>query len=207
MYFETVRFDNDWTVNLFEVTIRALGGLLSSHLIATQLQQEASLLHTSPTHGEMEYEETERYGALSTYQLQLIAELEEYLLIDDIDITHQTSTQQNQQQQQQQQPQSKSPISCNDYQYHLLKQAERTKNRGYFVEYKAEFLKLAVDLGLRLLPAFQTKTGVPYSRINLKSGVPKGETPHNCLAGAGTLLLEFATLGRLSGYSIFEVFI
>jgi hypothetical protein len=31
--------------------------------------------------------------------------------------------------------------------------------------YKGELLKMAVDLGERLLPAFQTPTGLPYARV------------------------------------------
>ena len=36
--------------------------------------------------------------------------------------------------------------------------------------------ELAEDLGLRMLPAFNTETGIPYGTVNLQSGVPKGET-------------------------------
>ena len=37
-------------------------------------------------------------------------------------------------------------------------------------------LTLAVDLGERLLPAFSTVTGIPYGTVNLRSGVPIGES-------------------------------
>eukprot|EP00005_Dracoamoeba_jomungandri_P003289 CAMPEP_0174254540 /NCGR_PEP_ID=MMETSP0439-20130205/3853_1 /TAXON_ID=0 /ORGANISM="Stereomyxa ramosa, Strain Chinc5" /LENGTH=787 /DNA_ID=CAMNT_0015336175 /DNA_START=45 /DNA_END=2408 /DNA_ORIENTATION=+ len=64
-------------------------------------------------------------------------------------------------------------------------------------------LDLAIDLGNRLLPAFSTPTGIPYQHVNLRHGVPK-TVPHvTCLAGAGTLLLEFGTLSRLSGDPIY----
>jgi len=71
--------------------------------------------------------------------------------------------------------------------------------------YNGEFLRLAEDLGNRLLPAFETPTGIPYSRINLMHGILKGETIETCTAGAGTLLLEFGVLSRLTGESKFEV--
>ncbi len=37
--------------------------------------------------------------------------------------------------------------------------------------YSDELLKLAKDLGYRLLPAFNTTTGLPYGRINLLHGM------------------------------------
>mmetsp|Transcript_166 Transcript_166/g.325 ORF Transcript_166/g.325 Transcript_166/m.325 type:complete len:769 (-) Transcript_166:1192-3498(-) len=63
--------------------------------------------------------------------------------------------------------------------------------------YNNSMLLLAEDLGSRLLPAFSSRTGIPYSRVNLRRGVLPGESPENCLAGAGTLMLEFGLLSRL----------
>ncbi len=65
-------------------------------------------------------------------------------------------------------------------------------------------LTLAEDLGRRLLPAFDTPTKLPYGTINLRRGVPLGETPVTCVAGAGTFLLEFGALSRLTGDVRFE---
>jgi ER degradation enhancer, mannosidase alpha-like 2 len=48
-------------------------------------------------------------------------------------------------------------------------------------------MRLAVDLGERLLPAFVTPTGIPYGTVNLRYGVPVGETEIASTAGAGTL--------------------
>ncbi|KAG9034693.1 alpha mannosidase-like protein [Tulasnella sp. JGI-2019a] len=70
--------------------------------------------------------------------------------------------------------------------------------------YRGELLEMALDLGQRLLPAFDTPTGLPYARVNLRTGVPPGETNQTCAAGAGTLLLEFTVLSRLTGDSRFE---
>ena len=58
---------------------------------------------------------------------------------------------------------------------------------------------LAADLGDRLLPAFDTATGIPYGTVNLRRGVPNGETPISSTAGAGSLLLEFEALSRVTG--------
>ena len=69
--------------------------------------------------------------------------------------------------------------------------------------YKGLLLKLAIDLGERLLPAFDTATGIPYGTVNLRHGVPKGETMISSTAAAGTLMMEFEVLSSLSGDSRF----
>jgi hypothetical protein len=47
---------------------------------------------------------------------------------------------------------------------HLL--AEDFHNKGQLNNpYNGQFLHLAQDLGIRLLPAFSTPTGLPYSRV------------------------------------------
>lgn len=73
-----------------------------------------------------------------------------------------------------------------------------------FSNYSGELLTLAVDLADRLLPAFSSPTGIPYPRINLRTGLVRGETSETCSAGAGSLLLEFGTLSRLTGNPIYE---
>ncbi|KAG8516849.1 ER degradation-enhancing alpha-mannosidase-like protein 1, partial [Galemys pyrenaicus] len=71
--------------------------------------------------------------------------------------------------------------------------------------YDNELLHLAHDLAVRLLPAFEnTKTGIPYPRVNLKTGVPPDSNNETCTAGAGSLLLEFGILSRLLGDPTFE---
>ncbi len=57
-------------------------------------------------------------------------------------------------------------------------------------------LALADDLGVRLLPAFESKTGMPYMYINLKSGAVRGDVSNP--AEIGTLLLEFGALSKLT---------
>lgn len=65
--------------------------------------------------------------------------------------------------------------------------------------YRNELLKLAVDLGERLMPAFETPTGIPYGTVNLRNGVPVGETTIASTAGAGSLSMEFTMLSVLTG--------
>ncbi|KAL2124694.1 hypothetical protein VTJ04DRAFT_1059 [Mycothermus thermophilus] len=94
--------------------------------------------------------------------------------------------------------------------------------------YDGQLLRLAHDLAQRLLPAFYTKTGMPYPRVNLRHGIPfyvnsplhkdpaRGSSPpprpdngspeitETCSAGAGSLVLEFTVLSRLTGDPRFE---
>ncbi|XP_015265066.1 PREDICTED: ER degradation-enhancing alpha-mannosidase-like protein 1 [Gekko japonicus] len=116
---ETVSFDTDSTVQVFEATIRVLGSLLSAHIIITDAKQP--------------------FGDMTI--------------------------------------------------------------KGY----DNELLHMAHDLAVRLLPAFEnTKTGIPYPRVNLRTGVPSDSNNETCTAGAGSLLVEFGILSRLLGDSTFE---
>jgi hypothetical protein len=62
-------------------------------------------------------------------------------------------------------------------------------------------LALAEDLGNRLLPVFESPTGIPYRYVNLKTGKVHGEKTNP--AEAGTLLIEFGTLAKLTRRPIF----
>ncbi|KAJ1678841.1 hypothetical protein EV182_003250, partial [Spiromyces aspiralis] len=119
-------FDIDSVVQVFEVTIRMLGGLLSAHMIASD--EGANLLGMAPV------------------------------------------------------------VSPNGRR-----------------RYSGELLGLAKDLGYRLLSAFEeSPSATPYSKVNLRHGVPEDSSFSTCSAGAGTLLLEFAALSRLTNETIFE---
>jgi hypothetical protein len=60
------------------------------------------------------------------------------------------------------------------------------------------YLEKAVDLGDRLLYAFDTKSGIPYSGITLYNGKPVGFGPSST-AEATTIQLEFKYLSHLTG--------
>ena len=62
-------------------------------------------------------------------------------------------------------------------------------------------LHLAEDLGHRLLPAFDSPTGMPYMYVNLHTGKASGATSNP--AEIGTLVLEYGTLSKLSGDPIY----
>jgi hypothetical protein len=92
------------------------------------------------------------------------------------------------------------------------------------LRYNGQLLRLALDLAQRLLPAFYTATGMPYPRVNLRHGIPfylnsplheygngvpfdadgSPEITETCSAGAGSLVLEFTVLSRLTGDPRFE---
>lgn len=98
--------------------------------------------------------------------------------------------------------------------------------------YDGQLLRLAVDLANRLMPTFYTETGLPYPRVNLRHGIPfyensplnvktkkakddkqkpkysyvasSAEVTETCSAGAGSLVLEFTVLSRLTGNGRYE---
>jgi mannosidase alpha-like ER degradation enhancer 2 len=62
-------------------------------------------------------------------------------------------------------------------------------------------LALAEDLGNRLLPVFNSPTGLPYRYVNLRTGKVRGDVTNP--AETGTLLLEFGMLSQLTGKPVF----
>ncbi|MFA6540821.1 MAG: glycoside hydrolase family 47 protein [Bacteroidota bacterium] len=64
-----------------------------------------------------------------------------------------------------------------------------------------KMLSLAQELANRLLPAFDSPTGMPYVYINLATG--KREKPLSNPAEIGTLLIEFGTLSKLTGNPVY----
>ncbi|XP_063334803.1 uncharacterized protein si:ch211-282j22.3 isoform X5 [Pelmatolapia mariae] len=88
--------------------------------------------------------------------------------------------------------------------------ADLLRQRGERMQwYRDELLHMAKELGHRLLPAFNTTSGLPYPKVNLRYGVLNplsrtGTESDTCTACAGTMILEFAALSRLSGNSVFE---
>ncbi|CAH1119531.1 unnamed protein product [Phaedon cochleariae] len=78
---------------------------------------------------------------------------------------------------------------------------------GIMPWYKGELLSMSKDVGYRLLPAFNTTTGIPHSRVNLKFGLKSDRLEsarETCTACAGSMILEMAALSRLTGEPLFE---
>ncbi|GAM43514.1 alpha mannosidase-related protein [Talaromyces pinophilus] len=168
-------FDLDSKVQVFETVIRGLGGLLSAHLFAV--------------------------GDLPIRGYNPSAEATDYAKAWD-----------------------KSIFSSSKHSKGIV------WSNGFI--YNGQLLRLARDLADRLLPAFYTPTGLPYPRVNLRHGVTfyensplskdnpgqktddrqkyttryqsKPEVTETCSAGAGSLVLEFTTLSRLTGDGRYE---
>ncbi|MEO6406217.1 MAG: glycoside hydrolase family 47 protein [Ferruginibacter sp.] len=61
------------------------------------------------------------------------------------------------------------------------------------------FLNLATDLANRMMPAFKTKTGIPYRYVHLQTGAVHDSI--NNPAEIGTLMMEFGQLSKITGDS------
>ena len=72
---------------------------------------------------------------------------------------------------------------------------------AYQLDGDERFLNLAVDLADRLLPAFDSPTGMPYRFVNLVTGATSDSL--NNPAEIGTLLLEWGTLSKITGNSVY----
>lgn len=72
---------------------------------------------------------------------------------------------------------------------------------AYQMDGDEQFLFKATDLANRLLPAFDTPTGIPWRYVNLRTGALRDSL--NNPAEAGTLMLEFGALSKLTGSPIY----
>jgi mannosidase alpha-like ER degradation enhancer 2 len=72
---------------------------------------------------------------------------------------------------------------------------------SYQIDGDRRFLRLAEDLGNRLLPVYGSSTGMPYRYVNLRTG--KIRDSLNNPAEIGTALIEFGTLSKLTGNLLF----
>src|SRR5829696_5638063 len=72
---------------------------------------------------------------------------------------------------------------------------------NYQITGDKKLLAMAEDLGNRLLPVFESPTGLPYRYVNLKTGKTRGEVTNP--AETGTLIIEFGTLSKLTGKPIY----
>lgn len=72
---------------------------------------------------------------------------------------------------------------------------------AYQMDGDKRFLTLAEDLGKRLLPIYNTPTGMPYRYVHLQTGKLRDSV--NNPAEIGTALLEFGTLSKVTGNPIY----
>lgn len=62
-------------------------------------------------------------------------------------------------------------------------------------------LALADDLGGRMLPMFNSPTGMPYEYVNLRTGAVRGVNSNP--AEVGSMLIEYGVLARLTGKQMY----
>ncbi|XP_019849820.1 PREDICTED: ER degradation-enhancing alpha-mannosidase-like protein 3 [Amphimedon queenslandica] len=88
---------------------------------------------------------------------------------------------------------------------HFAADALKSKGHPLLQWYDGELVGMAKTVGDKLLPAFNTSTGIPYSRINLRYGMNDTEAGNTtCTACGGTILMEFAALSQLTGDPVYE---
>jgi ER degradation enhancer, mannosidase alpha-like 2 len=71
---------------------------------------------------------------------------------------------------------------------------------SYQLTHDVRLLKLADDLGTRMLPAFDSPTGLPYVYVNLRTGHAHGNISN---PAESALLIEYGTLARLTGKPLY----
>ncbi|KAK6914023.1 Glycoside hydrolase family 47 [Dillenia turbinata] len=210
---KNLQFDINKTVSVFETTIRILGGLLSAHLIASDYAtpntgNNAYTFLEFNTEGEEEDFDYPQFHELSqSIRSSIWPTLSDSVVADTSSECGGPTT---------------SPMRCRS------PPPEAARRRGMRIpSYDNELLNLAEDLARRLLPAFDTPTGIPFGSVNLMHGVDEDESKakllsSQCLflenygfikapkvlitstAGGGTLTLEFGVLSRLTKDPVFE---
>lgn len=176
-------FSLNQNVSLFETTIRVLGGLLSAHQLAlafmNRVVPKSDVFDSS---GEILW----GHNAMTGYYESDIDETMAHTEPIDPDVLRLAD------------PQPCTTISDTSHK-RVGSKNSTSSNAADCWAYDGFLLKLAHDIGNRLMYAFETDTGIPYGTVNLLRGVPSGETKVASLAGAGTLTLEFELLSRLTG--------
>uniref|UniRef100_A0A8C1L156 alpha-1,2-Mannosidase n=2 Tax=Cyprinus carpio TaxID=7962 RepID=A0A8C1L156_CYPCA len=80
---------------------------------------------------------------------------------------------------------------------------------AYYLSGQEVFKVKAVQLAEKLLPAFNTPTGIPWAMVNLKSGVGRNwgwaSAGSSILAEFGTLHMEFVHLTYLTGNPVMHI--
>ncbi|GAA5814581.1 hypothetical protein MFLAVUS_008080 [Mucor flavus] len=69
---------------------------------------------------------------------------------------------------------------------------------AYDLSHEKVFIHKAVELVEKLLPAFDTPTGIPYQYVNFTTGEPVKRATA-CLAEIGTIQIEFTRLSEITG--------
>ena len=172
-------------VSVFETNIRVLGGLLSAHQMAEVWTEATVLIDEVFNEDRTEVLIGEQQSAQESSEIN-------FFIDNKIDLTPNET------------PSIYSELFLGDQictfppDFTYRNTTETRKIQDYW-SYDGYLLSLAHDIGRRLLPAFESKTGIPYGTVNLLYGIPHQETPIASLAGAGSLSVEMELLSRLTG--------
>ena len=168
-------------VSVFETNIRVLGGLLAAHQMAEAFLPQ-KVLKTDVWDKNKEV----LIGSALTRECDADDDNEQTEDADHSSLPKKCSV-------------TSSVLECQQESSKHQEASCKNNTLKKYWKYDGILLDLAVDIGDRLLPAFSTKTGIPYGTVNLLSGIPRGETTIASLAGGGTLTLEMELLSRLTG--------
>lgn len=181
---KNLSFHRNIEVSVFEVNIRVLGGLLSSHQLANKLFGENSK------------------GENHSYEKEYYSDEEEYDDFNGNDAIYDNDTVVKSKNKRNRSSNVKNTQN-NKYKNSKIfniEHIEEIQKKNYTYIYDGNFLlNFAKDLGDRILPAFQTQSGIPIQRINLLHGKNNTELSYTCTAAGSTFLLEMGLLSRLSG--------
>jgi Glycosyl hydrolase family 47 len=167
---KSLSFHRNIEVSVFEVNIRVLGGLLSSHQLANKLFSKNS---NGENHGNQNGNYDEDYAGF---------------------VENDTNNDNNESEIRSDDIRNRNGIKKN------LQNMKFGKIQKKNYTYDGNFLlNFAKDLGDRMLPAFHTLSGIPIQRINLLNGKNSTELSYTCTAAGSTFLLEMGLLSRLSG--------
>jgi len=185
-------FAVDQNVSVFETNIRILGGLLSAHQMADLWMENKAVLRDifSDIDGKVMIGEISRRDFVPVEKKVENSEGMQGKRIYHGNFEEGEGTECN-----------VAGIKMDPY-CENIKNCQRnvtnSKETANYWKYDGFLLKLAEDIGGRLLAAFKTPTGIPYGTVNLLHGVPNGETTIASMAGGGSLSIEMELLSRLT---------
>ncbi|GKY99551.1 hypothetical protein MPSEU_000909400 [Mayamaea pseudoterrestris] len=180
-------FHVDQNVSVFETNIRVVGGLVSAHQLAqAYLNDKVAYDTVFGVDGNVLWDYHESSNELDTRDVDAAAS-SSFTCSSSHNIVGTASAT------------CQSTLRSELTYLHSTTNATHDTCSARYWKYDGLFLDMAIDIGERLLPAFDTKTGIPYGTVNLLYGVPQGETTIASLAGGGTLTLEMELLSRYSG--------
>ena len=161
------KFDLDVNVSVFESNIRLLGGLLSGHILASD--PTLGLFAPPPSSSSAASWSSKKKKKKKEKEMTQLSK-------SDSDATGYAAAAED--------AGPHAAFDSNEGEETEAEEEAEEEAEAVITPYDGSLLELAIDLGERLMPAFDTPTHIPYGTVNLRFGVPKGETVISSLAGA-----------------------